>query len=176
MAAVTPLSEEKVTPELHQLYSDMRDNFGIVPNFFAVMARRPGVLKTLLPFLRQVLDEGTVEPRLKELAYLKASTVNGCQYCTRAHTTAAKRAGVTEEQIQEVIFYERSQVFDEKEKATLLFAEQVTRGAATIRQPTLDLLGKFFTEDEIVELTLVIAVANMTNRISDALQIPPDLD
>jgi AhpD family alkylhydroperoxidase len=89
-----------------------------------------------------VLDEGTAEPRLKEPAYLKTSIVNGCQYCTNAHTASAKRVGITEQQIQEVFFYERSQAFDEKEKATLLFAEQVTRGAATL-QPTLELLGKF---------------------------------
>jgi uncharacterized peroxidase-related enzyme len=175
MAAVTPLSEDRVTPDLQQLYSELRDNFGIVPNFFALMARRPGSLKAVLPFLSEVLDEGTVEPRLKELAYVKTSMVNGCQYCTQAHTAAAKRAGVTDQQIQEILFYDRSQAFDDKEKATLLFAEQVTRGAATIRPPTLELLGKFFTEDEIVELTLVIAVANLTNRFSDALQIPPDL-
>src|SRR5260370_40438225 len=175
MAAVMPLSEDRVTPELQQLYSELRDNFGTVPNFFALMARRPGALKALLPFLSEALDEGTVEPRLKELAYLKTSIVNGCQYCTNAHTASSKRGVITEQQIQEVLFYERSQAFDEKEKATLLFAEQVTRGAATIRQPTLELLGKFFTEDELVEITQVIAVANLTNRFSDALQIPPDL-
>jgi len=72
-----------------------------------------------------------VEPRLKELAYLKTSIVNGCQYCTQAHTASAKRAGITEQQIQEIFFYDRSQAFDDKEKVTLLFAEQVTRGAAT---------------------------------------------
>jgi len=36
-------------------------------------------------------------------------------------------------------------------------------------------LKKYYTEDQIVELTLVICVANFTNRFNDALQIVPDL-
>ena len=48
MAAIMPLSEDRVTPELQQLYSELRDNFGTVPNFFALMARRPRALKAIL--------------------------------------------------------------------------------------------------------------------------------
>jgi alkylhydroperoxidase family enzyme len=36
-------------------------------------------------------------------------------------------------------------------------------------------VGQHYTEDEIVELTLVIALANLVNRINDTLQIEPDL-
>ncbi len=39
----------------------------------------------------------------------------------------------------------------------------------------LEKLQKFYNEDEIVELTLVICVANFTNRFNDALQVEPDL-
>jgi alkylhydroperoxidase family enzyme len=51
----------------------------------------------------------------------------------------------------------------------------VTRGAAAVRDGTLQDLEKHFTEDQIVELTLVICVANFTNRFNDALQVEPDL-
>ncbi|MFQ5663542.1 MAG: carboxymuconolactone decarboxylase family protein [Terriglobia bacterium] len=51
----------------------------------------------------------------------------------------------------------------------------MTRGAAAMRERTLQELRKYYSEDEIVELTLVIAVANFTNRFNDALQVEPDL-
>jgi len=51
----------------------------------------------------------------------------------------------------------------------------VTRGAAAIREGTLEDLRKYYTEDQIVELTLVICTANFTNRFNDALQLAPDL-
>ncbi len=66
-------------------------------------------------------------------------------------------------------------MFDEKDKAVLLYAERVTRGAAALREGTLEDLKMHFTEDQIVELTLVICVANFTNRFNDALQLTPDL-
>jgi len=39
----------------------------------------------------------------------------------------------------------------------------------------LDYVGKYYSEDEIVELTMVIALANLVNRINDSLKIEPDL-
>jgi alkylhydroperoxidase family enzyme len=51
----------------------------------------------------------------------------------------------------------------------------VTRGAAAIDTSVLTWLGQFYSEDEIVELVMVIALANMVNRINDTLQIEPDL-
>ena len=72
-------------------------------------------------------------------------------------------------------FFQRSGLFDEKDKAVLLYAERVTRGASAMRQGTLEELKKYFSEDQIVELTLLICVANFTNRFNDALQLAPDL-
>jgi len=44
-----------------------------------------------------------------------------------------------------------------------------------LRDRAIEELKKYFTEDQIVELTLVISVANFTNRFNDALQLDPDL-
>lgn len=82
---------------------------------------------------------------------------------------------MVEEQLRELVFYHRSEAFDEKEKATIRYADAVTRGAAAISSEMFGELQKYYTDDEIVELTLVICVANFTNRFNDALQIVPDL-
>jgi alkylhydroperoxidase family enzyme len=82
---------------------------------------------------------------------------------------------MTDEEIRAIPFFRRSPLFDDKEKALLLYAERVTRGAAAVRDGTLEDLKKYFTEDQIVELTLVACVANFTNRFNDALQLVPDI-
>jgi len=82
---------------------------------------------------------------------------------------------VTDEQIRALTFYQRSSLFDEREKAVILYADRVTRSATVIRDAALEDLRKHFSEEQIVELTLVIAVANFTNRFNDALRIPPDI-
>ena len=82
---------------------------------------------------------------------------------------------MTEEQIKALRYYQRSEAFDEKERATIRFADIVTRGAIAVDADVLEYVGKFYSEDEIVELTMVVALANLANRINDTLQIEPDL-
>ena len=82
---------------------------------------------------------------------------------------------MTDEQIEALRFYQRSEAFDEKERSAIRFADIVTRGAAAVDAEVLTYIGKFYSEDEIVELTMVIALANMVNRINDALEIEPDM-
>src|SRR5262245_1591536 len=175
MSPVSPITKDKAAPEVKDVFDTMEKKYGRVPNIFATMAHRPNVLRSFLPFYGSVTQEGTVEPRYKELAYLKASMLNGCRYCSRAHIAAAKKTGISKEEIDALQFYQGSDLFDEKDKATLLYSERITRGAAGIREGTLEDLKKYYSEDQIVELTLVICVANFTNRFNDALQIVPDL-
>jgi hypothetical protein len=63
-------------------------------------------------------------------------------------------------------------LFDEKDKAVILYAERLTRAAgAGRRDPALDELKRNFTEDQLVELALVVSMANFTNPVQ---QRPPD--
>ena len=175
MGVVNPLTKEQAAPEAHPAFEKLSARSGKVPNIFASMAHRPAVLNTFLPLYAAIVNQGTVEAKYKELAYLRASLTNGCEYCMRAHIASSKRAGVTPEQIEALPFYQRSPLFDEKEKAAILYADRVSRGAAAIRDPALQELTKYYDEGQIVELTLVICVANFTNRFNDALNNIPDL-
>jgi alkylhydroperoxidase family enzyme len=82
---------------------------------------------------------------------------------------------VTDRQIEDLRFYQRSEAYDDKERATVRFADLVTRGASAIDASVLTWLGQYYSDDEIVELVMVVALANMVNRINDTLQIEPDL-
>jgi uncharacterized peroxidase-related enzyme len=176
MAVVDPIPGEKAPEELRAVYDGLAKTHDRVPNFFATLAHRPAALKAFLPLYATVMREGTVEAKHKELAYLKTSILNGCEYCARAHTVSARRAGVTAEQIAALTFYERSPLFDEKDKAVLLYTERVTRAAgAGLRDAAMGDLRRLFSEDQVVELALVIAMANFTNRINNGLRIEPDL-
>ncbi len=80
MAVVHPVPREKAGEDVAPIYDDMTRRYGRVPAIFGMMAHRPEVLKSFVPFYGAVITRGTVEPRLKELAYLKVSQVNGCEY------------------------------------------------------------------------------------------------
>lgn len=80
MALPKPLSKEQAPEDIQPIYEQLQEKFGRMPNIFGVMAHRPKVLQNFLPFYGAVLQGGKIEAKYKELAYLKASTVNGCQY------------------------------------------------------------------------------------------------
>jgi uncharacterized peroxidase-related enzyme len=173
--AISPISKESAAPQVHPILDKLTHGFGKVPAFFGTMARVPEALEHFLPFYSAVIEHGTVERKYKELAYLKASLINGCEYCFRAHSASGKKNGVSEAQLQGLAFYHRSPAFDAQEKAVLLYSERVTRGAAGIRPEALNELKQYFNEDQIVELTLAISLANFTNRFNDALLNTPDI-
>ena len=80
MPIVNPVPKESAAAELQDTYDNLTRMFGRMPNIFAVMAQRPAVLRNFLPFYTSIMAEGTVDARYKELAYLKAATINGCEY------------------------------------------------------------------------------------------------
>ncbi len=55
------------------------------------------------------------------------------------------------------------------------FADLVTRGAAAVDASVLNWLGNYYSDSEIVELVMVIGLANLANRFNDTLQVQPDL-
>ena len=114
------------------------------------------MLKNLVPLYGTIMNEGTVEAKLKEFAYLKTSSVNGVRVLNpRAHRFV--EAGGCDR------------------RADQGADDRVTRSAAAIRDAALEDLKKHFNEQQIVELPLVIAIANFTNRFNDALRMEPDI-
>jgi len=80
MAVIDPIPRETAPDNLKAVFDDLSKSFGRVPNIFGIMAHRPAALKAFLPLYGAIMSEGTVEPRYKELAYLKTSLLNGCEY------------------------------------------------------------------------------------------------
>jgi hypothetical protein len=80
MAVVNPLTKEQAAPHAQETFDALNEKMGKVPNFFAMMAHRPDVLNKFIPLYGTIINEGTVEQRYKELAYLETSLINGCEY------------------------------------------------------------------------------------------------
>jgi uncharacterized peroxidase-related enzyme len=143
------------------------------PNpFYRVMAHRPEVLKTFAPFYAAVVGPGSLDRRLKELAYMATSFANRCAYCTAAHTVSARKAGLTDEQLH-AIEAETDSGFTAPEQALLRYARELTR-TATVTPATRAAVAGLFTEEQVVELNMVIGVANFTNRFNNGLEILPE--
>ena len=78
MPLVDPLADAQTTEPAQKLFQGIQAKLGSVLNIFRTMGHAPDVLQATLTF-NQALQHG-LDPKLRELAYLKASQVNGCEY------------------------------------------------------------------------------------------------
>jgi uncharacterized peroxidase-related enzyme len=174
---IEPLEKENAAEAIRPIYEGMEKKSGRVINMYKVMAHKPNVLGPFLEFYRQVWASGALDLKIRELAYLRTSLMNGCTYCSRAHTASAKRRGVTDEQVEALKEPGGSSldVFSEQERAAIQFAEQLTAWPAAIQPADLETLEKFFSVEQIEELVLTVATANLTNRFNEGMKTPVDV-
>ena len=74
------LEMDQATEAVRPIYEGLEKKSGRVLNMFKVMAHKPNVLEPFLEFYKQVWAPGALEPKIKELAYLRTSIMNGCLY------------------------------------------------------------------------------------------------
>jgi AhpD family alkylhydroperoxidase len=142
------------------------------PNpFFRAMANRPEALKAFVPLYGAVAGPGSVERRIKVTAYLATSFANRCAFCIAANLPGGRKAGLTEEQI-ETLRQGGEEGFAGADLAVVRYARELTRTANA--EASREELFADFTHEQIVELTLVIAMANFTNRFNNGLLIFPE--
>ena len=78
MPALTPLANDQALEAAKPLFGAIQSAFGMVPNIFRTMGHAPAVLKATLELNQAIHSD--LDPKLRELAYLKTSVENGCHY------------------------------------------------------------------------------------------------
>lgn len=166
-----PAAIKPVEPVENNYLAELEKKIGRPNAFYRMMAHKPEALERFVPLYGAIMGPGAVERRLKELVYLAASYANECPYCTATHVAAGKRAGLTEEELR-AVQVEQDHNLGEAERAAVEYARELTRTAAT--DDTREALYQHFSNQQIVEITLVVAMANFTNRFNNALGVQPE--
>lgn len=126
----------------------------------------PKVMKAMLGLEQAVRDSG-LEFSLIELVKTRASQINGCAYCIYMHTKDARAAGETEERLYLLSAWRESSLYSPRERAALDWTESLTLVAETgAPDDVYDALDPHFTDEEKVNLTMLIGAINVWNRIS----------
>jgi AhpD family alkylhydroperoxidase len=136
-----------------------------------LMGHAPTVLEHTLG-LNEAIQTG-LDPKLRELAYLKASQVLHCGYCHHYHQIFGKKAGLTEAQLREVESYATSTAYTDLEKSVLRFAEQwTTKGK--VDSDLVTQLSQKLSPEEMMTLAATVGLANWTSRfnVTFAVELP----
>jgi len=142
------------------------------PNpFFRAMAHRPDVLKNFPPLYTAIVGPGSVPRRVKVLVYLACSYANTCLFCVASNLPGARKAGITEDEIR-AVEAENNEPFAPAERAAIAYARELTRTAHA--KSTSEELRAHYTDEQVVEITLVAGMANLNNRFNNGLGILPE--
>ena len=112
------------------------------------------------------LDRVDFDPRLRELARIQASQLNGCAYRIDMHTKDARAIGETEQRIYALPAWKETPYFTDRERAALAFTESVTLLATDhVPSEAYDAVAAELTADEVAALVSLIVTINAWNAI-----------
>ena len=99
------ISENHAKGKVKKIFQEIKKTRKIkkIPNFWKTLANEPDTLERTWNSLQQVMKKGALDPLTKELIYVAVSMTNSCEYCMRSHTYAAKKKGMSDNMLKELI-------------------------------------------------------------------------
>lgn len=142
------------------------------PESHAIRAHVPAVFWSFVNAWNDVFVNGVVDHSLKELCRVYVSKSVNCRYCGSQRSVTAARAGLTERDYQDLLNFEKSNLYDERHKAALALAQAITWDVDTDDAFWARLHGHF-SEPELVELGYFIGFTMGQQRFLRTLNIEP---
>lgn len=132
----------------------------------------PRAYKALLGVEAYIQKSG-LEISLIELVRTRASQINGCTWCLEMHTKDARAQGETEQRLYLLAAWREAHCYTGRERAALAWTEAVTQigNAHGVPDAVYEEARRHFSEQELIDLTMVIVSINSWNRMNVAFQL-----
>jgi len=147
----------RMDPEMQKEMDRCRREGTPRPESSAVRAHVPAAFWAFASSWRDIFKNGVCDHAIKELCRLYVSRSVQCEYCGNQRSIKAAAKGVIEEQVRDLLDFEKSPNYGERQKAALAYAEAITWRLDT-DDAFWDRLHRHFTEPELVELGCFIAL------------------
>ena len=104
MPIFKPIQEIESKGKVKEIYDEIKSvrQINEVPNFWKSLANDPNELERTWSSLKEIMKKGALDSVTKELIYVAVSITNGCEYCIKSHSFAAKKKGATDEMLKEM--------------------------------------------------------------------------
>lgn len=158
-----PVELASATEEIKTILTEQKNNFGFLPNMYATMANAPSMLKMYLDGYRLFRQEVSFSPVEQEVIFLTISRENGCDYCVGAHSMIADKMSGVPAHVTEAI-RNNAPIDDTKLQSLHDFAViMLNKRGAPSRAEVEDFLAAGYTEQQVLELIVAIAVKTLSN-------------
>ncbi len=170
MPRVSELSSDGLDEAAQAIYRRYATDYGPFENQAKVFAHRPPALRHIMGLLLELADEAVLEKRYLEIVLVTVSKLNECTYCVAHHSPRLVDQGFEAETAARIL-EDDVPGFDAVDLLVRDYAREVTEKPQYMRDAIFEKLKEHFSEAELVELTLRIALCGFFNRFNDALQI-----
>jgi len=105
MTIFKTIDDKKASGKVKKVFDHIKKERKIknIPNFWKTIANDPETLERTWNSLREVMKKGALDPLTKEMIYIAVSMTNSCEYCIRSHTAAARKKGMSDKMLKEMI-------------------------------------------------------------------------
>ena len=105
MTFFTRIEESKAKGKVKRVFDNIKKErkVTVIPNFWKTIANDPDTLERTWNSLKDIMKKGALDPLIKEMIYIAVSMTNSCEYCIRSHSAAAKKKGMTDKMLKELI-------------------------------------------------------------------------
>lgn len=175
MSRIQLVQVERADSKANEVFQDIQQGFGMVPNVFKAYALRPAILEAKWNQVKAVMQEGELPPDLKQMIAVVVSNANGCQYCVNAHSAALAMMGMSQQQIRRLTEDLEAVEIPTDTALVLKLATKCTTDPRSITDQEIgDLKRLGYSDSKVVEIFSVAALFTALNKFIDALQIPID--
>ena len=148
---------DDMTPEMRQEMERCAREGTPRPESSAIRAHVPAAFWFFANSWRDLFREGIVDHDIKELCRVYVSKSVKCEYCGNQRSEQSRQMGLTEGKYDELLNFESSDRYDERQKAALAYAEAITWHLET-DDAFWSRMHTHFTEPELVELGCFIGL------------------
>jgi len=150
-----------------EIYSKRRYGAVLEPGLALLHNRK--VLITVIANENKVARWDALDPTVNAVAALAAAAEIGCGWCVDFGFWESFHRGVDPLKLLEITGWQRSTVYDERERAVIRYAVAMTQTPPEVTDDMVADLRRRFSDGELVELTATIALENQRSRTNSAL-------
>jgi alkylhydroperoxidase family enzyme len=170
-----PPLPQPLDPILQEMFDKRRAQGGAIINLQIATGHAPQFARAASAMAFTIRFNAKTPRRVLELIIMRTAQIVGSTYEINQHIPLMKMCGYSDAQIAALPAWQASSLFDEEERATLGYVEEMTHGG-DVDDPTFASLQKFFTTQEIVEITYTVGSYYANGLLTKALRIQVETD
>ena len=170
MARVRDIELNEASKEISLIYKKFIESYGPFANQAKVFAHRPIIFKHMMSMLMEMAVNPIIDKRYLEIAIVSVSAVNRCDYCVAHHAPNLISEGLSEITIDNIL-EDDCPGLNRLDLLVRDYAVQITKDHNRVQDKQFEELRKYFSEEQMVELTFRITLCTFFNKFNDVMQL-----